>query len=237
MAWQRRSIGAARASGLLFVEAGALASLGSLSLEIGEKNQQQADDHYAQALKMMDNPFGLVLAAQSWTDMGFWAMARGQAGSAQELFQKALTQRSTFRYLVRPAALVGAALATEEQGNPEEAHRLMGEARAFAEERTMRLYYPLIAMGDARMAAGDGETNVALERFARAEGLALEMQMRPMVWQAQAGAARLLSALGRPAEAEEKRRQAQAVIAEIARMFTDQTLGAMFLASATRKTL
>jgi ATP/maltotriose-dependent transcriptional regulator MalT len=217
------------------VEAGALASLGSLYLEISENNQEQSDDHYAQALKMMDNPFGLVLAAQSWTDMGFWAIARSQADGAQELFQKALTQRSTFRYLVRPAALVGSALATKEQGNPEEARRLIGEARAFAEERTMCLYYPLIALGDARIAASDGETNGALEHFARAEGLAREMQMLPLLWQAQVGAAHLLASLGRVAEAEEKRRQAQAVIAEIASMFTDQNLGAMFLDSATRR--
>ncbi|MBI4329012.1 MAG: AAA family ATPase, partial [Chloroflexi bacterium] len=213
IAWQQRAIGAARASGLLFLEAGGLAALGSLHLEISEKNQAQSDELHAQASKMMDNPFGLVLAAQSWTDMGFEAITRDRADEAQDLFQKALTQRSTFRYLVRPAALVGSALASRAQGSPEEAHRLIGEARAFAEERKMRLYYPLIALGEARIAASDGGTDASLQHFAQAEALAREMQMRPLLWQAQAGAARLLASLGRDAEAEEKRREAQAVIA------------------------
>ncbi|MBI4339872.1 MAG: AAA family ATPase [Chloroflexi bacterium] len=229
MAWQRRSIGCARASGFLFVEAGALCALGSLYLELSDKDQEQAEEHHSQALNIMDNPFGLVLAAQSWTDMGFWALARGQANHANELFKKTLTGTSTFRYLVRPAALVGAALASAARGDLDDASRLAGEARAFAEERTMRLYYPLIARGEGHVAKARGDTRLALERYADAEGLALEMGMRPMAWQVGADIARLLASSDRQEEAEVVRRKAQGGIQEIAALFQDGALRARFL--------
>jgi class 3 adenylate cyclase/tetratricopeptide (TPR) repeat protein len=235
MAWQHRAISAARASGFLFVEAGALCSLGSMYLEISDKNKEQAEEHHSQALKMMDNPFGLVLAAQSWTDMGFWALARGQADQANELFQKTLTGTSTFRYLVRPAALIGLALAMAEDGDLDSADRLAAEARGFAEERTMRLYYPLIAQGEARIAVARGDTAEALERYTQAADLALQMQMRPMVWQVRADAAHLLAALGRQAEAETRRLEARAMVEEIAGLFQDVSLRTEFLEGAQAK--
>ncbi|MBI4199959.1 MAG: AAA family ATPase [Chloroflexi bacterium] len=235
MALQRRAIRAGQASGMVFVTAGALCSLGSLSLEIGEKHQDQAGELHSQSLKLMEHIFGLVLAAQSWTDMGFWALSRGQVNRSRELFQKALTERSTVRYLVRPAALVGMALATLVGGDIDEAARLAAEARAFAEERTMRLYYPLIARGEGRVAEAKGDTEKALERYAEAEGLALEMGMRPMVWQAQAEAARSLAATGRQEEAVAMRRKAQAMIEEIAALLQDPALRAHYVESATNK--
>ena len=229
IARQRRAISVAHASGFLFVEAGALCSLGSLYLEISDRNREQAEEHHAQALKMMDNQFGLVLAAQSWTDMGFWALSRSQADQANELFQKALTGTSTFRYLVRPAALVGAALASAAHGDLDEASRLAVEARAFAEERTMCLYYPFIARGEGHIAKARGDTQLALERYAHAESLALEMGLRPLAWQVGADMARLLGSAGRQAEAEVVRHKAQDIIQEIARLFQDEVLCARFL--------
>jgi tetratricopeptide (TPR) repeat protein len=232
MALQRRSISAAHASGFLFIEAGALCSLGSLYLEISDKNGEQAEEHHSQALKMMDNPFGLVLAAQSWTDMGFWALARGQANHANELFQKTLTGTSTFRYLVRPAALMGAALASVAHGNLDDASRLAGEARAFAEERTMRFYYPTIERWDAQIAVAKGDTDLALQRFAKAEELAMSMGMCPMLLRVRLDMARELAAAGRRQEAEEKRAAAQTTIDEMALLFQDGGLRTQFLEQA-----
>jgi len=59
--------------------------------------------------------------------------------------------------------------------------------------------------------------------------------MRPMVWQARVEAAKVLDALGRTAEAEAKRRDARAMIDEIAALFTDENLRAAFVESAMRK--
>ena len=100
----------------------------------------------------------------------------------------------------------------------------------------MRNLYPLIALTEARVSVARGERERALEQLARAEQIASAMQMRPMVWQARAEAARVLSELGRVAEAEQKRREAQAMIDQIAGLFTDEKLRAMYLESASQKT-
>ena len=56
--------------------------------------------------------------------------------------------------------------------------------------------------------------------------------MLPSVWQAQAGAAQILGAMGRSEEVDEKRRAARAIIAEIAGRFRDPVLRDAFLASS-----
>ena len=59
--------------------------------------------------------------------------------------------------------------------------------------------------------------------------------MRPLVWQARAGAARVLSGAGRTSEAEAKRSEAKDMVDEIAGLFKDEKLRGMFLESATSK--
>jgi ATP/maltotriose-dependent transcriptional regulator MalT len=137
--------------------------------------------------------------------------------------------------LNRPRFLIGQAFVQLARGKLDEAAGLIDQARAFVEERAMKFLYPLVAFTDAQVSAARGESEGALEQFGRAEELAAAMQMRPLVWQAQAGAAAVLSALGRAAEAEAKRRQARAVIDEIAGLFEDEKLGEMFAESALGK--
>ena len=59
------------------------------------------------------------------------------------------------------------------------------------------------------------------------------MGMRPIVWQTCAESAHALAALGRQAEAEAKRDDAQAMIAEITGLFKDPGLRGKFVESAT----
>ena len=68
----------------------------------------------------------------------------------------------------------------------------------------MRQYYPLVALASAQLSAVRGEWEAALQEYTRCEELAIEMLMRPLVWQARAGASQALSSLGRAAEAEAK---------------------------------
>ena len=63
----------------------------------------------------------------------------------------------------------------------------------------------------------------------------MRMQMRPLVWQARAGAAQVLSGAGRASEAEAKRSEARDMIDEIASLFEDEKLRGMFLENATSK--
>jgi hypothetical protein len=59
--------------------------------------------------------------------------------------------------------------------------------------------------------------------------------MRPLVWRAHAGAARVLSALGRDSEAEPKLQEARQTIDEIASLFEDPSLATSFRQTATNE--
>jgi tetratricopeptide (TPR) repeat protein len=171
----------------------------------------------------------------AWADLGFCALALGNLEGAGEFFQKGLTIPTTQGLLQRPRFLLGSALVALARGQSEEAARFVREARTFVAERAMKHLYPVVAFTDAQVSTARGDPERGLEHFAHAEALALEMTMRPLVWQARAGAAGVLSALGRADEAEAKRREARAMIDEIAGLFEDDTMRALFVESAVRK--
>jgi type 1 glutamine amidotransferase len=85
------------------------------------------------------------------------------------------------------------------------------------------------------VSAAEENQERALEQFARAEALAIAMQMWPLVWQARIGAAQMLSALGRVSEADTKRHAAAETIDKIVGLFEDENLRAAFVESATSK--
>ncbi len=60
------------------------------------------------------------------------------------------------------------------------------------------------------------------------------MTMRPWTWKAQAGAAQVLAGLGRQADSDAKRSGAMATLNEMAGLFEDPKLSAMFLEDATK---
>ena len=99
----------------------------------------------------------------------------------------------------------------------------------------MQHLYAFVAFADAQVSAAQGRSDQALDSFARAEEQALRMQMRPLVWQARAGAAQALFGEGRTSEAEAKRAEAKDMVEEIAGLFKDEKLRGMFLESAMGK--
>ena len=135
----------------------------------------------------------------------------------------------------KPRYLVGSALVAVERHRQDEATDFVREAWEYAEERGMKYFYPLIAATNAQVSAAGGKAERAMEQFARAEALAIAMQMRPLVWQARAGAARVLYASGHASEAEAKRHAAAETIHEIAGLLEDENLSATFVESATSK--
>jgi len=230
-----RALGAGRTAGMPFLQSSALCGLGTAYLGISEDLLNKATEFHAQALKIMEMPLGAAMGAMNWAEIGFCAMAAGNIEGAKEFFQKGLTTPSAPIHMLRPKLLVGSALVALARNNLDEAARLIHVARGFAEAGAMKHYYPLVELTDAKVSMAQGKNQQALGHFTRAEGLALDMKMRPPVWQARAGAAQVLSALGRRIEAEEKRRQAREVIDEIAGLFQDEKLRTMYLDSATKK--
>ncbi len=209
--------------------------MGTIYLDISSEFMGKAADLHTQATQLMELPLGTVMGGMLWADMGFCAMAAGDLSTATELFDKGFEISTAMKLLARPQLLVGKALVELGQGNPGNAAESLREAREFAEERSMKHFYPLIAFGEGQAGLASGDGKRALEHFARGEELALGMKMRLLLWQLQAGATQALSMDGRSAEADAKRRQARDSIDEIAGLFEDQELSSSFVKSETSR--
>ncbi|MBI4202349.1 MAG: AAA family ATPase [Chloroflexi bacterium] len=225
----RRALEAARGAGYLFAEAGAICALGSVYAQISQKYLEQAQEHLAQGADLMEHPFGRVMAAQSWTDMGFCLLIQGKLDEADKLFQKALAERTTMRYLLRPAGLVGLAKVSLARGDLAEAARLEEEGRTFARERGMRHFFPLTGLMQATVADARGDAGRALDCLAQAEAEALALQLRPMVLEARAALANRLAIAGRRDQADAKRAEARQTIDEMAHLFQTAELRQAFV--------
>ncbi|MCW5860458.1 MAG: AAA family ATPase [Caldilineales bacterium] len=211
-----------------------LASLGSVYLEISPDFAPRALELHTEALALLDSPAGMMGGGTAWADTGLCALTVGNLSLAAELLQKGLNQPTMFMLLERPRFLVGLGRIALAEGRTEEARRQVEEAREYAENRGMRNLYPLIDLTLAQIAAAAAAWNVALAHDTAAANEAQALGMRPYLWQAQAGMALALAALGRDEEAEVSRTAAAATIAEIAALFKDDDLRARFLAQAQR---
>ena len=231
----QQALQAGRVSGLPFVQVSALCGLGTAHLDISSSLLDQTTQFHAEALELMELPLGITTGALAWADLGFCLLAVGDAQQAGELFEKGLTVPTAFRYLARPLLLVGSAFVALGGGDVSEAGRLAQEAREFGEERSMKHFYPLLALAGAQVSIASGEPQRGLESLNRAETLALEMGMKPWAWQAQTGAAGVLTSLGQDAAAAEKRSAALGTVNEIAALFEDQALQSMYLEDTLKK--
>jgi len=236
LTWFKRMQTAARESGIPLFDVMVLSALGSCYLDISETFLAQTIEAHTQALKLMEDPVGLSAGGTAWAELGFCFLKVGDVDQAGEFFHKGLNVPTTQMLLNKPRFLIGMALVALARDHIDEAARFVVEARAYVEERAMKNLYPLVWLTEARISAANGNLERALEQFARAEALALEMTMRPLVWQARAAAAGILSALGRTGEAEARRQGARGMIDEIAGLFADERLRVMFVESATRRT-
>ncbi len=213
-----------------------LAALGTTLLEISPAFTEESAELHTQALKIMEHPMGASLGGGiGWADIGFCALGLNNLDTATDLFEKGLNHPTTLGLVFKPSHLLGMAYVALARHRFDQAAQYLDEARAYAETRAMKNALPEIALAEARVSAARGDTARGLEQFARAEELAAPMSMRPIIWQARAGAAQSLAVLGRPDEAETKRQSAQAMIEEIAALFKDEKLKAMYIESALQK--
>jgi len=209
-----------------------LGSLGSTYLEISPHFTDQISQFHLHALRLLENPVGMGGGGTAWADVGFCAMTLGDLDIAEASFQKGLNVPTMFMRLERARHLAGLALVTLRRGRADEALRLAQEARAYAEARGMRHLYPLVALSTAAIHADRGEREPALLEYQRAETEALKLEMLPFAWQAQAGAAQVLSEMGCRDEARQKREAGRALVDRIASRFQDAALRDGFLTSA-----
>ena len=227
---------AGRASGVAFMEVYSLGALGSVYLDISEELSERIDERHTQALNLLETPMGTPAGGSAWADLGLCLLAKGKLDRAEEFLQRGLSVPSQQGLVNRPRFMVGLAYVALKRNQPDVAARLVSEARQYVDERAMKHFDPEVAMAEAQVSIARGEFERALERFAQAEAAALRMTMRPMIWQARAESARVLTSLGRDAGAGAKRREADAMRDEIAGLFVDETLRALFVQSAKDKT-
>ncbi len=192
----------------------------------------KARPDYERALAMLETPTGLPGGGSAFPDLGFSALRRGELVTARELFTRGLDSPSIMRIVMRPRSLCGMASALLAAGKLDQAVPYLREAREFIQAHGIQNLEPPVALTEAQVSAAQGETERALKEYARAEFYGLEIGLLPYVWQARAGAARLLEALGRTAEAADKRAGAQAVIDERAARLNDLELRDLFVAAA-----
>ena len=235
IACQHRARQAGSTAGLPYIEAAALCSLGTAYMDVSNVFIDQTDEFHSKAMLLMDMPLGSVMGAMAWSELGFCVLATGDVDGANALFQKGLTVPTAMKYLARPLLLIGSAFVALARNELEDAEKLVQEAQEFVEERAMKHLYPLVALADGQVSGARGKSERAVESFARGEQVALEMGMRPLVWQLRAGSAQVLSASSRAEEASAKRSEALDMIDEIAGLFQDEELRASYLESAKGK--
>jgi tetratricopeptide (TPR) repeat protein len=232
--YQRAQL-AGRATGFPFMEAIVLGSLGIAYHALGDAFLDRVAECHAQTLELLEAPGGPSGAGTAWVDVGFCLLAKGELERAEDLFQKGLTMPTTQGLLNRPMFLAGSAMVSLARQNTEKAATDIAEARTLVEQRAMKHVRPFVTFVEALVSAARGEAELAARQFAQAEALALEMRMRPLIWQTRSGAANALSALGRMDEAEAKRREARLMVDEIASLFADRKLRESFVEGALRK--
>ena len=229
------ALNAGRVCGLPFPQVSALCGMGTSLLDISPRLIEQIKETHTEALELLEKPLGSATGGLAWADLGFCFMLTGDPDRANEMFQKGLNESTGFKYLARPLLLVGAAFLALGGGEVESAGQLLDEAKTFAEERAMKHFYPLLSFADANLSVARDDQTRALELFTRAETLAVDMGMRGFAWQASAGAAGVLAALGRSEEASAKREFAIAMVKDIAESFQDQSLRSMYLEDTLAK--
>jgi tetratricopeptide (TPR) repeat protein len=231
----QRSLQAGQTSGIPFIQATALSGLGTVHMDISGKLMDQTSQFHSQALEVMELPLGTTTGGLAWADLGFCILAAGNVDQAGQYFEKGLTESNAFKFLARPMLLVGSAFVALGRNDVATASALVQEAQEFVDERAMQHFYPLLSLADAQVRLASRDLEGALASFNRADDLAVEMGMRPLSWQARGGAAQVLSALGREAEASEKRDGALGLIHEIGGLFEDERLASMYMEDALMK--
>jgi predicted ATPase/class 3 adenylate cyclase len=212
-----------------------LGSLGMVYLEISEQFRDKIGEFHRHALRLLENPAGALNGSPAWSCLAYCAINLGDYKVAEDSIEKGLNSPNLYMRLERPHHLAGAALLASARDEHEEAIPRAEEARAYAEERSMRYLYPLLSlvMGKVQVKAGRGEAGLA--NLERAEEEALDFNMRPIIWQARAAAAHALERAGQREKAAEKRAAAEATAREIAILFEDEELRAAYLQNVLSK--
>jgi ATP/maltotriose-dependent transcriptional regulator MalT len=212
-----------------------LCETASVYLIIGKSLYDEQTAIHAQIQEVIVQPTSLSFLSAAWLELGFAQLNLGHLDHAAAYFEKSLNNQDSMIYFVRPFLLAARALVALAHEELEQAAAEVAEALAYVEAREMKEFYPLVALTGGQVSAARGDQKHALALFNRAEQLAAPMTMRPTIWQAQAGAAQALAALGQQDEADQQQQKARTSIDEIAALFEDEQLRDSYLQTTHKK--
>ncbi len=216
------------AGSISYLEAAILSIMGSTMLELGPGLKEKAFKYHNQAEELLDHPMGGVMGSAVWAELGFCALAIGNLEHAKSLFQRGLKTPTAMMRLSRPQLLIGSAFVNMAEEAFNAAFENLEEAQTYIDERHMKHLAPHISLAIGKVRLANGDLDTALRDFAHAEQSALALGYRPIVWQAQAGAAQVLQLSNQNEQAKEKKNQALDGIIEIKALFEDQELQNVF---------
>jgi hypothetical protein len=132
-----------------------------------------------------------------------------------------LDHPSFLRLVFKPRNLLGLAEIARRRHDLAKAQDFVDQARKIADDTLMRPFQAEVALAQGQLAAARGDHDAALEFFADARARAQEMTLRPIVLEAQRGAAVSFDALGRSDQAAKQRAQAEETLTTIANLISD----------------
>ena len=217
-----------------------LGSLGMVYLEISEEFSDAIHEFHDHALLLLESPVGKVGGGTAWSDLALCALKLRDIKIAEEAVHQGLNYPNMYMRLERPRHLAAAALLALNRGENDEAVRLAEEACAYAEQRGLLYLYPLLYLvqGEVLTARGDtsrGDMEDGIKSLSRAEKHAMELGMRPVIWQSRAAAADALVGAGRTEQAVQILDEAKAAAREIAELFEDQNLRRAYQRNISQK--
>jgi class 3 adenylate cyclase/tetratricopeptide (TPR) repeat protein len=225
-----------RSTGIPFMEAYGIGGLAATYLDISPKLTDKIGEYHQQAAGMLQTPMGMPAGGISWIDLGYCLLEMDDVDHAHELFTLGLNMPTQQGVINRPRFMVGLAYIAIERGDLVEAQRQASAARTYMQERQMEnLFEAEVSLVEGRISDAQGDRETALSKFYEAESISKKLGLRPFIWEAQAGAAKVLAVLGRSSEAETKRAEALAMIDQIAGLFKNEEWRKLYIENARSK--
>lgn len=211
----------AKRGGAAYLSAAALCVEGTAMFDISPELGDSIEDLHQQALSAADQPLGQAYGTLIWSEISLIALQRGQMELAEQLLDRATSERTATINLAHPQVLLAKAMQAMIGGDMDTAQARIAECGDFLAESGMKQYdgFHHLIGGMVKLNSGDAEA--ALADFDAAIVRGTELSMRPVVWKAHGARAAALGALEREAEAESAKQDAKAAIEAAADLFRD----------------
>jgi len=230
----RRTQAAADATGVPSMRALGSCVVGTCYLNIGGELIDKALEYHEKTLEIMEQPTGATYGAQLWSEIGHCVLAAGRVGDADELFHRALAEKTTFMYVSRPSSLIGKIKVALLKGEIDEARMVLSELEQYVGERGMRDWLPKVLLTAATVNTSSNDHSAALENLAQCHDIAAASGMRKVLLDVHRARAQILSAQGKQDEAESARAAARDVGAAIAADMSTESLRTAFTNEAAK---